>query len=85
MFYGAIIYGLVGLVPAVANFWKFMFALVLFNLTTASAILLLSIAFASTSVASLIGTLVLLFKCVHFNHLISLLLIPYAVCYSLDC
>jgi hypothetical protein len=31
-------------------------------LTTASVILLLSIAFASSSVASLVGTLVMLFK-----------------------
>ena len=35
---------------------------VLFNLTTASVILLLSIAFSSTSVASLVGTLIMLFK-----------------------
>ena len=62
MVYGSIIYGLVGFVPAVATFWKFMLALVLFNLTTASVILLLSIGFASTSVASLIGTLIMLFK-----------------------
>ena len=39
-----------------------MLALVLFNLTTASVILLLSITFASVSVASLIGTLIMLFK-----------------------
>ncbi len=39
-----------------------MLTLVLFNLTTASVILLLSIAFSSTSVASLVGTLVMLFK-----------------------
>ena len=48
--------------PEVAIFWKFMLTLVLFNLTTASVILLLSIAFSSTSVASLVGTLVMLFK-----------------------
>ncbi|KAH9949925.1 hypothetical protein B0H21DRAFT_725268 [Amylocystis lapponica] len=51
--FGGIVYGLVGLVPTVAEFWKFMLTLVLFNLTTASVILLLSIAFSSTSVASL--------------------------------
>ena len=62
MVFGAIIYGLVGLVPTVPAFWKFMLALVLFNLTTASVILLLSITFASVSVASLIGTLIMLFK-----------------------
>ena len=60
--FGGIIYGWIGLVPEVAIFWKFMLTLVLFNLTTASVILLLSIAFSSTSVASLVGTLVMLFK-----------------------
>ncbi|KAH7884256.1 hypothetical protein F5I97DRAFT_1888019 [Phlebopus sp. FC_14] len=62
LLFGGIVYGLVGLVPTVAAFWKFMFTLVLFNLTTASVILLLSIAFESTSVASLVGTLVMLFN-----------------------
>jgi hypothetical protein len=62
--FGGIVYGLVGLVPTVAAFWKFILTLVLFNLTTASVVLLLSIAFASISVASLVGTLVMLFKCV---------------------
>ena len=62
--FGGIVYGLVGLVPTVAGFWKFMLTLVLFNLTTASVVLWLSIAFASVSVASLVGTLVMLFKCV---------------------
>ena len=55
-------YGLVGLVPTVAGFWKFMLVLVLFNLTTASVVLWLSIGFASVSVASLVGTLIMLFK-----------------------
>ncbi|KAF7789625.1 hypothetical protein EIP86_000571 [Pleurotus ostreatoroseus] len=62
MVYGAIMYGFVGLVPEVATFWKFMLVLVMFNLTTASVILLLSIAFASTSIASLVGTLIMLFN-----------------------
>jgi len=60
--FGGIVYGLVGLVPTVAAFWKFLLTLVLFNLTTASVVLLLSIAFASISVASLVGTLVMLFN-----------------------
>ena len=64
--FGGIIYGWIGLVPEVAIFWKFMLTLVLFNLTTATVILLLSIACESTSVASLIGTLVMLYKCVLF-------------------
>ncbi|KXN86065.1 putative ATP-dependent permease [Leucoagaricus sp. SymC.cos] len=62
LIFGGIVYGLVGLVPTVASFWKFMLALVLFNLTTASVVLLLSIVFDSISVASLVGTLVMLFN-----------------------
>ena len=57
-------YRLVGLVPEVATFWKFLLVLVLFNLATASAVLLISVGFANTSVASLVGTLVMLFKLV---------------------
>lgn len=60
--FGGIVYGLVGFVPSVVSFWKFLLALVLFNLTTASVVLWLSIAFASVSVASLVGTLIMLFK-----------------------
>jgi ABC-type multidrug transport system permease subunit len=63
--FGGIVYGLVGLVPTVAAFWKFLLTLVLFNLTTASVVLLISIAIANTGVGSLVGTLVMLFKCVY--------------------
>jgi ABC-type multidrug transport system permease subunit len=62
LMYGGIVYGLVGLVPTVTSFWKFMLTLVLFNLTTASVILMLSVAFESVSVASLVGTLIMLFN-----------------------
>jgi ABC-type multidrug transport system permease subunit len=62
--FGGIVYGLVGLVPAVGTFWKFILTLVLFNLTTAAVVLLLSIAFANQGTASLVGTLVMMFKCV---------------------
>ena len=55
-------YGLIGLVPEVAVYWKFMLTLVLFNLATATAVLLVSIIFESTSVASLAGTLLMLYK-----------------------
>ncbi|KZV94696.1 hypothetical protein EXIGLDRAFT_739854 [Exidia glandulosa HHB12029] len=60
--FGGIVYGLVGLVPTVIAFWKFQLVLVLFNLTTASVCLLLSVAFSDTGVASLVGTLVMLFN-----------------------
>jgi ABC-type multidrug transport system permease subunit len=62
LMFGGIVYGLIGLVPEVATFWKFILALVLFNLTTASAVLWLSIAFESVSVASLVGTLIMLYN-----------------------
>lgn len=83
--YGGIVYGLIGLVPEVSTFWKFILVLVLFNLTTASVILLLSIAFASTSVASLVGTLIMLFKCVTLVGVIFPLLTSFTVCCSLGC
>lgn len=60
--FGGLVYGLVGLVPEPQTFWKFMLTLVLFNLTTASVVLFISVVVAQTSVASLVGTLVMLFK-----------------------
>jgi hypothetical protein len=60
--YGSIVYARVGLVSDVGTFWKFMLTLVLFNLTTASVVLTISVAFASLGVATLVGTLVMLFK-----------------------
>jgi ABC-type transport system involved in multi-copper enzyme maturation permease subunit len=60
--FGGLVYGLVGLVPELRTFWKFMLTLVLFNLTTASVVLFISVVVAQTSVASLVGTLVMLFK-----------------------
>ncbi|KAA1476213.1 hypothetical protein DENSPDRAFT_843114 [Dentipellis sp. KUC8613] len=62
LLFGGIVYSIVGFVPTVAAFWKFLLTLVLFNLTTASVVLLISIAVESTSVASLIGTMVMLFN-----------------------
>lgn len=60
--YGSIVYGRVGLVSNVGTFWKFMLTLVLFNLTTASVVLAISVGFASLGVATLVGTLVMLFN-----------------------
>lgn len=67
LLFGGIVYGLVGLVPSVSTFWKFLFVLVLFNLTTASVVLLISVACESTSVGNLVGTLVMLFKYVAYQ------------------
>jgi len=77
LMFGGVVYSLVGLVPTVAAFWKFMLVLVLFNLTTASVILLLSIAFESTSMASLVGTLIMLFNLMFTGLLINRESVPY--------
>ncbi|KAJ7767188.1 hypothetical protein B0H16DRAFT_1789130 [Mycena metata] len=76
--FGGIVYGLVGLVPTVVSFWKFMLILVLFNLTTAVVVLFLSIAIASTSVAGLAGTLVMLFNLMFTGLLINRESVPVA-------
>ncbi|KZP00597.1 hypothetical protein CALVIDRAFT_533600 [Calocera viscosa TUFC12733] len=76
MVFGGIVYGFVGLVPEVSSFWKFMLALVFFNLTTASIVLLLSIAIADISVASLCGTLVMLFNLLFAGLLINFQSMP---------
>ena len=69
----------------VAGFWKFMLTLVLYNLTTASLVLWLSIAFDSVSVASLVGTLVMLFKYVFLSWTYAAWLTNSAVCCSRAC
>ena len=79
--YGSIVYGLVGLVPTIAGFWKFLLALVLFNLTAASVILFVSIAIADTAVAGLVGTLIMLQKYVT-SLFESLLLIPCSLLFA---
>ena len=61
---GAIIYKPVGLVPSVPEFWKLILILVLFNLVASSAVFLISIVVADTGVANLLGSLIMLFKCV---------------------
>lgn len=53
-----------GLVPTVDSFWRFIFVLVLFNLTASSVVLLLSVLIKNAGVANLVGSLVMLFKCV---------------------
>ncbi|KAF7324655.1 ABC transporter protein [Mycena kentingensis (nom. inval.)] len=78
MMFGGIVYPLVGLVPSVVSFWKFMLILVLFNLTTAMVVLFLSIAIASTSVAGLAGTLVMLFNLMFTGLLINRESVPAA-------
>lgn len=61
---GAIIYSPVGLVPSVAEFWKFILTLILFNLVASSVVLFISIVTprGDLGVANLAGSLVMLFN-----------------------
>jgi len=59
---GLIIYPMVGLVPEVAEFFKFILVLVLFNLTAAAICLFIGIVFKELGVASLFGSLIMLFS-----------------------
>lgn len=81
---GSIVYGLAGLNAEVSAFWKFIMTLVLFNLTASSIVLFLSVAISDLGVANLLGSLIMLYKCVfglnsplflryHFPSLIRLL------------
>lgn len=58
---GCIIYPLVGLVPGVREFLSFILVLVLFNLTSAAICLVIGIIFSNLSIASLFGSLIMLF------------------------
>ncbi|KAF8717776.1 ABC-2 type transporter, partial [Rhizoctonia solani] len=79
MVFGGLVYGLVGLVPELTTFWKFILTLVLFNLTTASVVMLISVVFSQTSVASLVGTLVMLFNLLFTGLLINRDSVPRAL------
>ena len=59
---GAIVYPMVGLVPAWPEFFKFILILVLFNLAAAAICLFIGIVFRDAGVANLIGSLVMLFS-----------------------
>ncbi|KAK8846559.1 hypothetical protein IAR55_005645 [Kwoniella newhampshirensis] len=59
---GSIVYGLAGLNAEVSAFWKFIMTLVLFNLTASSVVLFLSVAVSDLGVASLLGSLVMLYN-----------------------
>lgn len=59
---GAIVYPMTGLIPAAAEFWKFMLFLTLFNLAAATICLFIGIVVRNPGVANLIATLVMLFS-----------------------
>ncbi|RDW73358.1 hypothetical protein BP6252_07265 [Coleophoma cylindrospora] len=59
---GSILYPMTGLVPDAPHFFTFILVLVLFNLAAAAICLFIGIIFRDTSVANLIGSLVMLFS-----------------------
>jgi ABC-type multidrug transport system ATPase subunit len=59
---GAIVYPMTGLIPAWAEFAKFMMFLVLFNLAAAAICLFIGVVIKNAGVANLIGSLVMLFS-----------------------
>jgi len=74
---GAIIYKPVGLVPTVAEFWKFILVLILFNLVTSSVVFFISIIFSDSGVANLVGSLIMLFNLLFAGLLINKDKMPY--------
>lgn len=59
---GAIVYPMTGLVPTFPHFFTFIFFLVLFNLASSAIFLFIGIVFSNPGIASLFGTLVMLFS-----------------------
>lgn len=59
---GTILYPMVGLVTTWPEFFKFLLVLVLFNLAASAICLFIGIVFKDTSLASLVGSLVMLFS-----------------------
>ncbi|CCG81883.1 Putative uncharacterized protein [Taphrina deformans PYCC 5710] len=62
IFMGLIIYPMVGLLPEVGIFAKFLLILVLFNLAAASVCLFIGISIRDTGIANLVGSLFMLFS-----------------------
>lgn len=67
---GSIVYNPVGLVPQVAEFWKFILILISFNVAASSVVFFLSIVISNSGVANLVGSLVMLFKSVAISTMI---------------
>ncbi|KAI9594039.1 hypothetical protein BDF19DRAFT_423796 [Syncephalis fuscata] len=59
---GLVVYHMVGLVPGISHFAKFLLVLVIFNLTAASICLLLGVLFKDISIANLLASLMMLFS-----------------------
>ncbi|KAJ1968395.1 (ABC) transporter [Dispira parvispora] len=74
---GCIVYPMVGLVPGITNFAKFLLVLVLFNLAAASICLCLGIIFRELSVSNLLSSLAMLFSMLFGGLLLNKDSIPY--------
>lgn len=76
---GVIVYPMTGLVPAWAQFWRFMMFLVLFNFAAAAICLFIGVVFKNPGVANLIGSLTILFSLLFAGFLLNHDKIPKAV------
>ncbi|KAI9706648.1 MAG: hypothetical protein M1836_003657 [Candelina mexicana] len=81
---GAIVYPMVGLVPAWPEFLKFILILVLFNFAAASICLFIGIVFRDGGVANLIGSLIMLFSLLFAGLLLNHNAIPKAALWLQD-
>lgn len=75
---GAIMYPMTGLVPAWAEFWKYMLFIVLFNLAAAAICLFIGICVRNQGVSNLLGVLVMLFSLLFGGFLLNHNTIPKA-------
>ncbi|KAI6970506.1 hypothetical protein KC332_g13226 [Hortaea werneckii] len=73
---GAIMYPMTGLVPAWAEFWKYILFIVLFNLAAAAICLFIGICVRNQGVANLLGVLVMLFSLLFGGFLLNRNTIP---------
>lgn len=76
---GAIVYPMTGLIPAAAEFWKFILFIVLFNLAAAMVCLCIGILLKNQGVAQLVGVLVMLFSLLFGGFLLNHETIPKAL------
>lgn len=81
---GIIVYPMAGLVPAAPQFFKFLLILVLFNLAASSICLFIGIVVKDGGVASLIGSLVMLFSLLFAGLLLNRDSIPKAALWLQD-
>jgi ABC-type multidrug transport system permease subunit len=81
---GVVVYHMVGLVPGIVHFSKFLLVLVSFNLCAAAICLCLGIIFKELAVANLFGSLVMLFSMLFGGLLLNKDSIPTALTWLKD-